>query len=78
MFLVRWKWTISLLKSGTWAYQKKSAEGELQYRERKQINFDPRHPEEGIQLLNALEQLQTVKAYFPKLVGYTQKNQIIF
>nr|XP_034333490.1 uncharacterized protein LOC117680630 [Crassostrea gigas] len=55
------------LKEWNLGRPKISAEGELQYRERKQINFDPRHPEErAFNQMNALKQLQTLKSLFPK------------
>lgn len=55
------------LKDWNLCRSKISAEEKLQFRERKQLNFDPRHPKErAFNHVNAIKQLQTLKNIAPK------------
>ena len=46
---------------------KLSEDGEVEFRERKQIDFDPRHPDERpFDLTRSMQQLKLLKELFPK------------
>ncbi|XP_061195755.1 uncharacterized protein LOC133203981 [Saccostrea echinata] len=55
------------LKDWNLSRPKLSSEGQVEFREKKQIDFDPRHPDQReFQLAHSIEQLKILKKIFPK------------
>ncbi|XP_061168089.1 uncharacterized protein LOC133176992 [Saccostrea echinata] len=55
------------LKDWNLSRPKLSSEGQVEFREKKQIDFDPRHPDQReFQLAHSIEQLKILKEIFPK------------